>query len=316
MAQPSSSSDSAWPKLARNRLFLCGAFVVLAFSLLALSAPALTQAGLLRNPLEQFEQGLDEDAMPLGPSRQFVAGTDDLGRDLLARVIHGARISLGVGIAAMLTATIIGTLVGLLAGFYGGKVDLALMRITEVNLTIPALLLAIAFAGLMKDGRVLHLHPANVDWHSLDIVLRPGAGSVFILIGLVSWPGMVRVIRAQTLAVKEREFIAASRVLGASNSRLILRHMLPNILPTIIVIAMMTTANTIVLEAGLGYLGVGVPPPAPTWGAMIGDAQTYFAAAPHMVVVPGLALVLTVVGFNLLGQGLQEVLNPFAKGRK
>jgi peptide/nickel transport system permease protein len=134
--------------------------------------------------------------------------------------------------------------------------------------------------------------------------------SVFLIIGFVCWPGMVRVIRGQVLALKEREFVQAARVLGASNGRLIFRHILPNILPTIIVLGAMSTANTILLEAGLGYLAIGVPPPAPTWGSMIADGQAYFISAPMIVVAPGLAIVLTVLAFNLMGQGLQEVINP------
>jgi ABC-type dipeptide/oligopeptide/nickel transport system permease subunit len=186
------------------------------------------------------------------------------------------------------------------------------MRFTEMNMTIPAILLAIAFAGLM-DGRVFHLHPKSLPWHFLDIQLKRGIVSLFLIIGFVCWPGMVRVIRAQVLALKEREFVQASRVLGASDARLILRHILPNVLPTVIVLAAMTTANTITLEAGLGYLGIGVPPPAPTWGSMIAEGQAYFIAAPTIVIAPGLAIVVTVLAFNLLGQGLQEALDPKQK---
>jgi len=134
--------------------------------------------------------------------------------------------------------------------------------------------------------------------------------SLFIIIGLVCWPGMVRVVRGLVLEIKEREFVVASRALGASDARLIFRHILPNTLPTVIVLAVMLTANTVLLEAGLGYLGIGVPPPAPSWGSMINDGQPYVIAAPHIVIVPGIAIVLTVLGFNLLGQGLQEVLEP------
>jgi peptide/nickel transport system permease protein len=205
----------------------------------------------------------------------------------------------------------LGLAVGLMAGFYGGKLDLGLMRFTEMNMTIPAILLAIAFASLIGDkGRVIHLHPAALPWHFLDVTLKRGMVSVFLVIGLVCWPGMVRVVRAQVLGVKEREFVEAARALGASHWRLVRRHILPNILPTVIVLAAMTTANTILLEAGLGYLGIGVPPPAPTWGSMIAEGQPYFATAPHLVIVPGVVIVLTVLAFNLLGQGLQERLDP------
>jgi ABC-type dipeptide/oligopeptide/nickel transport system permease subunit len=225
--------------------------------------------------------------------------------------MFGARVSLSVGIAAMLTATVIGVTVGLLAGFYGGKLDLLLMRFTEMNMTIPAILLAIAFAGLLDvSGRTIHLHPVWLPWNFLDFTLKRGAVSVFLIIGLVCWPGMVRVVRAQVLALKERDFVLAARSLGASDARILLRSILPNLLPTVIVLAVMSTANTILLEAGLGYLGIGVPPPAPTWGSMISEGQPYFVTFPHLVIVPGMAIVLTVLAFNLLGQGLQEIVDP------
>ncbi|MEY4385848.1 MAG: hypothetical protein RLY20_1131 [Verrucomicrobiota bacterium] len=292
----------------QNRLICVGAGLLLLLTSLALSAPLLTRLNLLHEPVAQDQKGVDADGMPRPVGDGYLLGTDNLGRDVLSRVIYGTRVSLTVGTAAMLTAASIGLVIGLLAGFYGGKLDLALMRLTDINLSIPAILLAIAFAGLM-DGKVLKLHPASVDWPWLDLQLERGMVSVFLIIGLVSWPGMVRVIRGQVLAIKEREFVQAARALGASDRRIIFRHILPNVLPTVIVLAAMSTANTILLEAGLGYLGIGVPPPAPSWGSMIADGQTYFMLAPANVIAPGSAIVLTVLALNLLGQGLQEVLD-------
>jgi ABC-type dipeptide/oligopeptide/nickel transport system permease subunit len=297
--------------LGTNRLAGTGAFIIVVFVSLALTAPFLTRLHVLHAPDQQDKQGLDADGLPRPAGGAYLLGTDDLGRDVLARVIYGARVSLSVGIAAMLTATLIGVTVGLLAGFYGGKLDLLLMRFTEMNMTVPAILLAIAFAGLLDvSGRTVHLHPAWLPWHFLDFTLKRGAVSVFLIVGYVCWPGMVRVVRAQVLALKEREFVQAARALGASDTRILLRSILPNLLPTIIVLAAMSTANTILLEAGLGYLGIGVPPPAPTWGSMISDGQHYFITYPHLVIVPGVAIVLTVLAFNLLGQGLQEIVDP------
>ena len=295
--------------LTSNRLALAGSLLLALLILLALVAPILTRTQLLHEPSQQHEDGLDEYGLPVTPGAAYFLGTDELGRDILSRTFHGASVSLGVGISAMLTAVIIGVAVGLLAGFYGGKVDMLLMRLTEINMTIPSVLLAIAFAALM-DGRIIHLHPSGLEWHVLDLELKRGLVSVFIIIGLVCWPGMVRVVRAQVLSLKEREFVLAAQALGASDRRVILLHILPNLLPTIIVLAAMNTSFTILLEAGLGYLGVGVPPPAPSWGSMIAEGQAYFLTSPHLVIIPGLAIVVTVVAFNLLGQGLQEVIDP------
>jgi peptide/nickel transport system permease protein len=292
----------------KQRLVWAGGVMVLLLGLAALTAPALTRMGWLRVPDTQYAAGLDEDGMPLGPSHAFPLGTDQMGRDILARVIYGARVSLPIGIAAMLTATVIGVAIGLLAGFRGGLLDKLLLRFTDMNLALPAILLAIAFAAVM-DGKVLHLHPAAWQWHFLDIRLQRGMVSLFLIIGFVSWPGMVRVVRGKVLEVKEQQFVQAARALGASNGRLIGRHILPNIMPTIIVLAAMNTANAIMLEAGLGYLGIGVPEPAATWGSMISDGQAYFVMAPHIVIVPGVAIVVTVLGLNLMAQGLQEALD-------
>jgi ABC-type dipeptide/oligopeptide/nickel transport system permease subunit len=291
----------------RHRLVWIGGAIVGLLAFVAIAAPALTRAGLLRPPDEQALAGLDEDGMPAPPSRAFPLGADQMGRDILSRVVYGARVSLTVGIAAMLVATLIGVAIGLLAGFYGGLLETGLLRFTDMNLSLPAILLAIAFAAVM-DGRIVHLHPAALPWHFLDIRLERGVFSLLLIIGFVSWPGMVRVVRGQVLEMKERPFVEAARALGASNARLIWRHILPNILSTIIVLAAMNTANTILLEAGLGYLGIGVPEPAPTWGGMIADGQPYFVTAPHIVIVPGIAILVTVLALNLLGQGLQEAM--------
>jgi len=297
--------------LVTHRLAGAGALIIVIFVVLALGAPTLTRFHVLPAPEQQDEKGLDGDGLPLPVGGSHWLGTDNLGRDVLARVVYGARVSLSVGIAAMLAATVIGVAVGLLAGFYGGTLDLLLMRFTEMNMTIPAILLAIAFAGLLDvNGRTIHLHPAWLPWHFLDFNMKRGAMSVFLIVGFVCWPGMVRVVRAQVLALKERDFVQADRALGASDGRILWRSILPNLLPTVIVLAVMSTANTILLEAGLGYLGIGVPPPAPTWGSMISEGQPYFITYPHLVIVPGAAIVLTVLAFNLLGQGLQEIVDP------
>lgn len=298
-------------RLLRHHLVLAGLFIVGGLTLLALAAPHLR----LRDPNQQLQNGLDATGMPRLPGQAgTLLGTDQVGRDVFSRLVFGARISLLVGIVAMLTAVIIGVTIGLLAGYWGGLVDVLLMRFTDVMMTFPSLLLAIAFAGLM-DGRKVHLHPAFLHWHRLDVRLERGLVSLFFVIGIVSWTGIARVVRAQTLSLKEREFVEAARAIGCSHARIILRHLLPNILPVIIVLATMSTAGTILLDAGLSYLGVGIPPPTPSWGKMIVDGQPYLVTAPLLVMAPGLCVVLAVVGFNLLGQGLQDALDPYQKGR-
>lgn len=308
-------TETVWRAMFRHPLILAGGGMVVGLALLALLAPVFTNLGALRDPLHQFAEGLDPNGLPLAPSQTFPLGTDHLGRDMLSRVVYGARISLTVGGVAMLTAVTLGVVIGVLSGYFGSWTNTFLMRGTDIVMTVPGLLLAIAFAGLM-DGRVVHLHPAALDWHGLDLTLKRGLVSVFLVIGVVSWTWIARIVRGQTLAIKSRDFISAASAIGCSHARIISRHVLPNILPTIIVLASLSTANTVLLDAGLSYLGVGVPPPTPSWGTMIAEGQSYFIVSPHLTIVPGVAIVIAVVGFNLLGQGLQDVLDPYVNGSR
>jgi ABC-type dipeptide/oligopeptide/nickel transport system permease subunit len=300
---PAAPAPAAWRAALGNRLVAAGLAVIALLLLVALFADVLTPYA----PDTQLDDGLDADGMPLAPCRQFPLGTDNLGRDVLSRVLHGTRISLTVGAVAMLTALVIGVLVGLYAGYWGGWVDAVLMRLTDVALALPALLLAIALAGLM-NGKVL------VQW-PVEVRLERGLFSVCLVIGVVSWTGIARVVRGQVLSLKERAFVEAARAVGCSDRRILWRHILPNVLPAILVLATMSVAGTILFEAGLGYLGVGVPPPAPSWGNMIADGQPYMLVAPWLVIPAGLAIIVAVLGFNLLGQGLQDVLDPYHKKR-
>jgi peptide/nickel transport system permease protein len=204
-----------------------------------------------------------------------------LGRDVLSRIIYGARVSLIVGVAGMLVTMTIGVAIGLAAGFFRGAVDVALMRFTDVMLTLPALLLAMALVA----------------------VLSPSLVSILIVIGLVSWTQVARVVRAEALSVSQRDFMVAARSLGASSIRLIARHLLPNVLPLIVVMAALSTSGTLLLDAALSFLGLGVPPPTPSWGRMIEEAELYFRAAPWLAAFPGLAIFYAVLGFNLFGYG-------------
>jgi len=221
-------------------------------------------------------------AEPTPPAAPFYLGTDDLGRDVLSRLLYGARISLLVGVVAMAVTMVIGTAIGLAAGYFGGAVDVALMRFTDVMLAFPGLLLAVALVA----------------------VLRPSVWTIFVVIGLVSWTGVARVIRSEVLSLRERDFVLAARALGARHGRILRRHVLVNVLPTIVVIAALSTSGTILLDAGLSFLGIGVPPPTPTWGRMIQEATAYYRVAPWLMLFPGAAVLYAVLTFNFIAYGL------------
>ena len=261
-------------KLGLNAMETAGAVMVLSLAMVALLAPELAPHDPIRAVAATFGD-------PGAPSRAFPLGTDQLGRDVLSRIIYGARISLTVGVAAMAVTMTIGVTVGLAAGFFGGAVDSILMRFTDVMLTLPALLLAMAFVA----------------------VLQPGLWSILIVIGLVSWTQIARVVRAEALSLTQRDFVVAARALGAPPARLIARHVMPNAMPLIVVMAVLGTSGTLLLDAGLSFLGLGVPPPTPSWGRMIEEATTYFRTAPWLAIYPGLAIFYAVLGFNLLGYG-------------
>ena len=258
-----------------GKLELVGAVMVLGLVIVAVFAPVLAPHSPTRAVAATYGD-------PGAPSLAFPMGTDQLGRDVLSRIIYGARISLTVGVAAMAMTIAIGVLIGLVSGFFGGAIDAVLMRFTDIMLTLPALLLAMAFVA----------------------VLRPSLFSILLVIGLVSWTQIARVVRAETLSMTTRDFVSAARALGASPTRLIARHVVPNVLPIIIVMAALGTSNTLLLDAALSFLGLGVPPPTPTWGRMIEEATIYFRTAPWLATFPGLAIFYAVLAFNLLGYGV------------
>lgn len=258
-----------------NALELAGAAMVLSLVLTALFAPRLAPHDPTRAVAASYGD-------PGPPSAAFPLGTDELGRDVLSRIIWGARVSLIVGVAAMAITMTIGVTIGLVAGFFGGAADFALMRFTDVMLTLPALLLAMAFVA----------------------VLHPSLLNVLLVIGLVSWTQIARVVRAETLSMAQRDFVMAARALGAPAPRLIGRHVFPNVLPIIIVMAALGTSGALLLDAALSFLGLGVPPPTPSWGRMIEEATLYFRTAPWLATFPGLAIFYAVLGFNLLGYGV------------
>jgi len=261
-------------KVRANMIEIVGGAMVASMIVVAVFAPMLAPHDPTRAVAATYGD-------PGGPSLAFPLGTDELGRDVLSRIIYGARVSLTVGVAAMVMTMTIGVAIGLGAGFFGGAVDFILMRFTDVMLTLPALLLAMAFVA----------------------VLRPSLLTILLVIGLVSWTQIARVVRAEALSMSQRDFVLAARSLGASSMRLMARHVLPNILPTIVVMAALSTSTTLLLDAGLSFLGLGVPPPTPSWGRMIEEAQIYFRTAPWLAAFPGLAIFYAVLGFNLLGYG-------------
>lgn len=269
------------------------------------------------NPEFIYPKGIDALGVPHSPgggdNGEFRLGADTLGRDVWTRLLYGARLSLSIALSAMLTSTLIGTTVGLLAGYFGGWVDRTLTRITEIVASLPTILLAITLTLVLpeawRDAQPLgHLTFLPQTWRDIEpfdiLNLDP---RLVIAIGLVTWTSISRAVRGQVLSLKEREFIEAARALGQPTSRILLRHILPNVLPTVITLAVLATANNILLEAGLSYLGLGAPQ-KPSWGSMIAEGQPYFTAAPWITLSAGVAIVLAVVAFNLLGNALTESL--------
>jgi peptide/nickel transport system permease protein len=222
------------------------------------------------------------------PSAQHLFGTDRLGRDVARRIAHGAQISLAVGIMVVLWSSVVGTTFGLIAGYFGGPTDTVLMRIMDILLAFPAILLAI----------------------SIVAVRGPGLTNTMIAVAIVGIPGYSRVTRSMVLSLKQREFVVAARMVGAGNQRIMSRHILPNCLSPLIVQATLGIGGAILFAAALGFLGLGAQPPAPEWGAMIGDAIPFLRTSPHMVFFPGMAIMIVVLGFNLLGDGLRDALDP------
>jgi peptide/nickel transport system permease protein len=233
------------------------------------------------------------------PSWQHPFGTNDLGQDLLARVLFGGRVSLTVALAAMLVTTLLGTFIGAIAGFYGGIVDSALMRLTDLFLSLPQLPLLLLVVYLFRDA--------------IRAIAGPEVGIfllVVLVIGGLNWMSVARLVRANFLKLREMEFVMAATAIGARPSRLIWMHIFPNVLSVIIVAATLAVGNAIITESTLSFLGLGFPPDVPTWGRMLYDAQNYLTSAPHMALFPGLAIFLTVLSINYIGDGLRDALDP------
>ena len=303
----------AWQRLRRDKVGMAGGIVVVLLILVALCAPLL--AAWFGQPPDQFDQRLidpltggvlrdpDDASQGLDPwggiSAQHLLGVEPVnGRDLFSRIVHGARTSLLVATVATLVCVLIGTVLGILAGYFGGWVDTVISRTMDIFLAFPLLLFAIALVGVIPDGAF------GLEGNNLRI------GVLVFIIGFFNWPYIGRIVRGQTLTLKEREFVEASRSLGASSGHIVFREILPNLITPILVYSTLLIPTNILFEAALSFLGVGINPPMATWGGMLENALRFYTIAPHFVLIPGLAIFITVLAFNLFGDGLRDAFDP------
>lgn len=277
-------------RFSQHKLATAAAVLIVLLVGVAIAAPWVAPYP----PEETFFDGLTLEGAPLEPNARFWLGTDLLGRDLLSRVIFGAQTSLIIGVVANGVALTIGTLVGVTAGFVRGWLGGALMRFTDLMMCFPALLLAIVLAA----------------------IFTPSLWIVALVIAMVNWVQIARVIYTETVSLTERGFVEAVRSLGAGAPRILFRHILPHLMPTVIVWGTLGIATTVLLEATLSYLGIGVQPPTPSWGNIIFENQSYFTTAPWLVFIPGVAIVLMAVAFNVLGDALRTALDPTLRDRR
>ncbi len=268
-----------WRRFKRNKLAVGGGILVLLLFIIAFLAPLLS-------PYDPGEINVKN--ILLSPSKAHLLGTDELGRDILSRMIWASRISLKVGFVAMGIAILIGIILGALAGYYGGRIDNLIMRFVDIMLCFPTFFLILAVIA----------------------ILEPSITNIMVVIGITSWPGIARLLRAEFLSLKEREFVAAARALGASDRRIIFRHILPNALAPVVVAATLGVAGAILTESALSFLGIGVQPPIPSWGNILTSGKAYIDLAWWLSLFPGIAILVTVLGYTLLGEGLKDALNP------
>jgi peptide/nickel transport system permease protein len=277
-------SADTWQRFRRNRLALAGLVVVVLLAVAAAGAPWLA-------PADPAKQSLVEKRAR--PGEKFLLGADEFGRDILSRIIYGSRVALLVGLLSVAIALGLGLAFGCLAGFAGGWLDVVIMRCVEVLLAFPYLLLAIAVVA----------------------ALGPGVLNTTIAVGIWGTPTVIRLVRGAVLTARESEYVTAARALGATAGRVLTLHVLRNILPTVIVYSTLFMANAILVEAALSFLGLGVPPPTPSWGLMVSSGRDFLLVAPHIATVPGVAIMVAVLGFNLLGDGLRDALDPRLRGQ-
>jgi len=274
-----------WQRFRRHRVALAGALILLVLTAGAVAAPLLAA----NDPYK-----VDISAYRSGPAANHPLGTDSSGRDVFSRMLYAGRVSLSVGLVAVAIYTLIGVILGAFSGFYGGWADAFIMRLADIVLAFPTLILIITIVA----------------------VLGPSIYNIMLVIGLLGWPPIARIVRALFLSLREREFVLASRTVGVSNARIIFRHLLPNALAPVIVAATFGMANAILLEAGLSFLGLGVQPPTPSWGNMLKDAQslTVLESMPWLWIPPGTMIALAVLSINFIGDGLRDALDPRYQG--
>ena len=287
-----------WRRLRQDKIAVASLVFIVLIILIAIAAPLVVKILGLPSPYAQNRDLTDAFGQPLGPTSAHPFGVDNLGEDVASRVIYGARVSLEVGVLGTLIATVIGVVVGLLAGFYRGWVDTVLSRLTDLVLCFPTLLFGIGLAS------------ACAVKGCLGGVINPGVPVIIAVVVIFGWTYIARIVRGLVLSLREKEFVEAARSLGASNSRIMFREILPNLIAPVIVYASLLIPINILFEAALSFLGVGVQSPTASWGQMISQATPVFTTAWWWMVFPGIALLLTVLAFNLLGDGLQDALNP------
>jgi peptide/nickel transport system permease protein len=290
LGPPRTLWGDAWRRFRKHKLAMVGAGVLIFFIIAVIAGPLIWRVD---------REAIDFAESMSGSLFKHPMGTDDLGRDILARVLFGGRISLAVGMVAMLIAIITGTLVGAVAGFFGGIADSILMRITDIFLTLPQLPLLLITTYLFRDTLNKLFGPVN------GIFLL-----VVVLVGGLSWMTTARVVRGSFLSLKQKEFVEAATCLGIRRGAIMFRHILPNVLSPILVAATLEVGNAIIQESVLSFLGLGFPPDTPTWGRLLFDAQNFMKLAPHMVIWPGLMIFLTVLSINFIGDGLRDALDP------
>jgi peptide/nickel transport system permease protein len=288
-----------WSRFKQDRAAIAGLVVICILILLAICA-GLISKWVGHGPNELFREMTDEFGLPKGPNSEFWFGADESGRDVFVRTIYGARTSLIVALGATGIAVFVGVILGVMAGYFGGAADTVISRTIDVILSMPILLFAIGIAAACS---------ASVDG-CLNGLIKPGIPTVVFIIALFGWPYMARIVRGNTLSIREKEFIEASRSLGAGNTRIMFREVLPNLIAPIIVYTTLLIPSNILFEAALSFLGLGVEQSVPSWGRMLSEAADIFDVAWWLMFFPGLFLILTTLAFNLLGDGLRDALDP------